>query len=143
MGIYPYSGSRYDRYWKYENPDPSTNYYAIKVSLEILNEIQNIISKRGKQIYGVRPESILVQDLRHAVIRELLKILAEHDKLIEKYEQENSGNIENYFDSEGVEHVPGEETEDQDEPEEVEGDKDSKWKKDTGDDDMDTEFDAE
>lgn len=100
-GIYPFSGSRYDKYWKYENPDPSTNFYASRVALEVLDEIQNTISKRGKQIYGVRPEAIIVQDLRHGVIRELVKILTEHVKLIEKYEKENSGDIRNYptFDS--------------------------------------------
>jgi hypothetical protein len=100
MAIYPYAGSRYDKYWKYENPDPSTNHYATRVALEILDEIQGKIRKRGKQIYGVRAEAIIVQDLVHGVIRELAKMLVEHVKLIEKYEQKNSGDIQNYFGSE-------------------------------------------
>jgi hypothetical protein len=100
MGIYPYAGSRYDKYWKYENNDPSTNHYAKAVALEILSEIQDKISKRGKSIYGVRPEAIIVQDLRHEVIRQLANMLSEHVKEIEKYEEENSGDIRNYFGSE-------------------------------------------
>ena len=100
MAIYPYAGSGYDKYWKYENKDPSKNHYATAVALEILDEIQGKIRKRGKQIYGVRSEAIIVQDLVHGVIRELAKMLAEHVKLIEKYEQENSGDIQNYFGSE-------------------------------------------
>jgi hypothetical protein len=144
--IYPYGGSRYDKYWKYENPDPSTNQYAVRVALEIIELIQDKISKRGKQIYGVRPEAIIVQDLRHAVIRELLKILAEHDKLIEKYERENSGNIDNYFDSEGVEHVLGEDQEQEDLEEKGEGEgsvTSGTGKFSEGDDDMDKEYDLE
>jgi hypothetical protein len=99
MGVYPYSGSRYDKYWKYENADPSTDPYATRVALEILAEIQDKIRKRGKQIYNVRPEAIIVQDLVHAVIRLLATMFAEHVKLIEKYEKENSGEITNYFGS--------------------------------------------
>jgi hypothetical protein len=109
MAIYPYAGSRYDKYWKYENRDPSTNHYATRVALEILDEIQGKIRKRGKQIYGVRPEAIIVQDLVHGVIRELAKMLAEHVKLIEKYEQENSGDIQNYFSSDSEEQEESEE----------------------------------
>jgi hypothetical protein len=99
MGIYPYAGSRYDKYWKYENKDPSTNHYAAAVALEILSELQDKISKRGKSIYGVRDEAIIVQDLRHEVIRLLAKMLNEHVIEIGKYEQENSGDIQNYFGS--------------------------------------------
>jgi len=142
-GIYPYAGGRYDKYWKYENADPSTNYYAARVALEILDDIQNTISKRGKQIYGTRPEAIIVQDLRHAVIRELLKILSEHDKLIEKYEQENSGDISNYFDDydferellEGVQEERDKDTEGKTVP--------NTNKFSDGDDDMNMEFDSE
>jgi hypothetical protein len=109
MGIYPYAGSKYDKYWKYENPDPSTNHYATRVALEILDEIKDKINKRGKQIYGVRPEAIIVQDLHHETIRQLGKMLAEHVKLIEKYEEENSGDIQNYFGSDSEEQEESEE----------------------------------
>ena len=95
MGVYPYAGSRYDKYWKYENKDPSTNHYATALALEILSEMQDKISKRGKSIYGVRDEAIIVQDLRHEVIRLLANMLNEHVTEIGKYEQENSGDIQN------------------------------------------------
>ena len=103
MAIYPYAGGRYDKYWKYENNDPSTNHYATVVALEILSEIQDKISKRGKSIYGVRPEAIIVQDLRHEVIRQLANMLSKHAKEIEKYERDNSGDISNYFGSDSEE----------------------------------------
>jgi hypothetical protein len=89
-----------DRYWKYKNDDPSTAYYATIVSNEIFSEIQDRINKRGKDIYHVRPEAIIVQDLGHEVIRQLAQMLNEHVKDIEQYERENSGDIRNYFDSE-------------------------------------------
>jgi hypothetical protein len=116
MAIYPYTGSGYDKYWKYENKDPSNNHYATAVALEILSEIQDKISKRGKCIYGVRPEAIIVQDLRHETIRQLAQMLNEHVKEIEKYERENSGDISNYFGSEEEE-----EKQKQEEDKEAEG----------------------
>ena len=105
MAIYPYApgsgpNQSVDKYWKYENKDPSTDHYATIVANEIFSEIQDKISKRGKSIYGVRPEAIIVQDLRHEVIRKLARRLTEHVKKIEQYELENSGDITNYFDSE-------------------------------------------
>ena len=109
MGIYPYAGSRYGKYWKYENKDPSTNHYATAVALEILSEIQDRISKRGKSIYSVRAEAIIVQDLRHEVIRQLAKMLNEHVIEIGKYEQENSGDIQNYFGSDSEQQEESEE----------------------------------
>ena len=143
MAIYPYSGGRYDKFWKYENDDPSSDAYAIKVVVEILYIIQDYISKRGKQIYNVRSEAIIVQTLRHATIRELLKILTEQVEIIEKYEKENSGYISNYFDSEGVEHVP-EEEEEGDNDNDIQGNGESEISgkfPERGDDDM--EYDPE
>lgn len=105
MGVYPYAGSRYDKYWKYENKDPSTNHYATALALEILSEMQEKISKRGKSIYGVRDEAIIVQDLRHEVIKQLANMLIEHVKEIEKYERDNSGSISHYFCSDSEEQV--------------------------------------
>lgn len=107
MARYPYApgcgtnpSECVDKYWKYKNNDPSTAYYGTIVASEIFSEIKNKINKRGKDIYHVRPEAIIVQDLRHEVIRQLAQMLTEHVKEIEKYEQENSGDIQNYFDSE-------------------------------------------
>ena len=100
MGIYPYSGSGYDKYWKYENPDPSTDPYALRVALEVVDEALLKIRKRGTQIYDVRPAVYYNQDLVHAVIRLLPGIFTEHIKQIEKYEKENSGDIRNYTDTE-------------------------------------------
>lgn len=41
----------------------------------------------------------MVQDLYHEAIRQLAQMLNEDVKEIEKYEQENSGDITNYFGS--------------------------------------------
>ena len=144
MALYPYSGARYDKFWKYENPDPSTNHYAVKVVQELIPVIQDTISKRGKQIYGVRSEAIIVQALCHEVWRELKGVSREQVELIKKYEEENSGNILNYFDSEGVEHS-GLEEDDEQETEEngVLSSTTSAKKFSDEDDDMDMEFDSE
>jgi len=107
MPIYPYSlgcgpkGTEHvDKYWKYKNNDPSTAYYAAIVAGEIFSEIKDKINKRGKDIYNVRPGAIIVQDLHHETIRQLARMLTVRVKEIEQYEQENSGDITNYFDSE-------------------------------------------
>lgn len=107
MATYPYAHGcspdpkgRWDKYWKYNNVDPSTARYGTIVSDEIFFETHEIINKRGKDIYGVRYEGIIVQDLHHEVIRQLVQKLTEHVKEIEEYELENSGDITNYFDPE-------------------------------------------
>ena len=107
MPIYPYSpgcgpkGTEHvDKYWKYKNNDPSTAYYAAIVAGEIFSEIKDKINKRGKDIYNVRPGAIIVQDLHHETIRQLARMLTVRVKEIGQYEQENSGDITNYFDSE-------------------------------------------
>jgi hypothetical protein len=90
-----------DKYWKYENADPSIAYYARIVANEIFSKIQDMINKRSKDIYHVRPEAIIAQDLRHEVIRQLSHKLNEQVKEIKQYEQENSGDIRN-FSKEGL-----------------------------------------
>ena len=93
MATYPYAHGcspdpkgRWDKYWKYNNVDPSTARYGTIVSDEIFFETHEIINKRGKDIYGVRYEGIIVQDLHHEVIRQLVQKLTEHVKEIEEYE---------------------------------------------------------
>ena len=100
--IYPYSscyGADYNiKYWKYQNADPSTAHYAKFIVDKIFDGIRETVDKRGWDIYHVRSDAIIVQDLYHAVIRMLAHELAQHVKEIDQYEQENSGDIRNYGD---------------------------------------------
>jgi hypothetical protein len=117
MPNYPYQGSGYDGYWKYQNPDPSTDIYSQRVAQEAIQALDEIIvriRKRAAKIYDVRQEAIIVQDLVHAVLRLLPNIIIEHTKQIEKYEKENSGDISNFFGSISEEQDQDEEEEDED-----------------------------
>ncbi len=94
---YPYSHGcgpnpkkNVDKYWKYQNDDPSTEYYSNIIIREIFQRINDDIDEEGKRIYNLRPKAILVQDLRHAVIRKLAKGLALRVREIEQYERFNS-----------------------------------------------------
>jgi hypothetical protein len=116
MGVYPYA-NEIDKYWKYENADPSTAHYGTNVAKEIFSEIQDKIKKRGRSIYHVRAEAIIVQDLYHEVIRQLADMLTEHIKDIEQYEKENSGDITNYFDPEKEEKEQNDENEENEQKE--------------------------
>jgi len=123
MAIYPYApgcgpNRSVDKYWKYKNKDPSTTHYAMIVASEIFSEIHDRINKRGKDIYHVRPEAIIVQDLLHETIRQLTQMLTESVKEIEQYELENSEDIQNYFDSEQEEENKGAEGKDKEEDKE-------------------------
>jgi hypothetical protein len=99
-GCSPDPKGRWDKYWKYENDDPSIAYYGTIVASELLAEIEDRISKRSKDIYHVRPEAIIAQDFRHEVFRKLQQMVNESVEEIEQYERENSGDIRNHFDSE-------------------------------------------
>jgi hypothetical protein len=104
---YPYaygcgpSKWRVEKYWKYKNPDPSTQKHAPIIAAELLAIIEEKISEDIKRIYHIRPESILGTDLRHAVIRELTYLLNKEVLKIDRFEQENSGDIRNYHEGEG------------------------------------------
>jgi len=99
---YPYaygcgpSKWRVEKYWKYKNPDPSTQKHAPIIAAELLAIIEEKIIRDIKRIYKIRPESILGIDLRHAVIRELGYLLNKEVLKIDRSELENSGDIRNY-----------------------------------------------
>ena len=95
-GCGPDSKRRLDKYWKYENVDSSTAHYAKVIVNKIFDGMRETIDKEGRNIYHVRPEAIIVQDLHHAVVRTLAHKLAQYVKEIEQFEQENSGDIRNY-----------------------------------------------
>ena len=102
-GQYPFHHSdpkkNIDKYWKYQNPDPSTEHYSTTITNEILQKIDDSIDQSGKRIYNLRSKAILVQDLRHAIIRKLANRLALRVREIEQYERANSGDIR-FFDEE-------------------------------------------
>ena len=107
MATYPYAfgcgpdpKKPIDKYWNYKNKDPSTAYYGTIVVNEIFSGMHERISKRGYDIYEVRPDAIIVQDLRYEAVRQLIQILNRYIRVIERHEQENSGDISNYLDSE-------------------------------------------
>src|SRR4030095_4072222 len=99
-GQYPFHNSdedKYiDKYWKYKNPDPSTEHYSTIIANEILEKINDDIDSNGRRIYDLRPKAILVQDLRHAVLRKLLSRLLQRVREIDHYEQANSGDMSDF-----------------------------------------------
>jgi hypothetical protein len=88
--IYP------DDYWKYKNPDVSVARFMPNTVYEIREAIEKIIADNTKKNRGLRSDSILGVEDRHAVWRELLKQATKEVDIIEKYEREHSGNLENY-----------------------------------------------
>ena len=85
-----------DEYIKYENPDPSTAAHTPAIAHRIMIKIEELIVQETKQAYGIRDKSILARDLRHSVIRELAYRLNKEVLKIDRFEQENSGDMRNY-----------------------------------------------
>jgi hypothetical protein len=98
-GCGPDPDRRVDKYWKYKNPDPSTSIYTPIIVEKILRMTEEVISSEAKRIYHIRSEAILARDLRHSVMRELAYRSHKEVLKIDRFEQENSGDIRN-FDSE-------------------------------------------
>ena len=79
---------KYPKYYKYKNPDPSTAKHASRITIQLLEMIEDKISQNIRKIYHIRPESILGTDLRHSVIRELSNQLVKEVDLINKFEKD-------------------------------------------------------
>jgi hypothetical protein len=88
---------KYARYHKYKNPDPSTDKEAAITTAQLLQIIEQKISDDARRIYHTRnPNSILEQDLRFAVIRELSYRLSKEILEIDRFEKQNSNDLRNY-----------------------------------------------
>jgi hypothetical protein len=90
------SRRRVDKYWKYKNPDPSTSIYTPIIVEKILTMTEEVISNEAKRIYHIRSEAILARDLGHSVMRELAYRSYKEVLKIDRFEQENSGDIRNF-----------------------------------------------
>ena len=87
---------KYPKYHKYNNSDPSTTTNADRIMTQILEIIEETITRNTQRIYHTKPDSIIGIDLRHAVIRELSQQLANEIIRINKFEKENSNDLRNY-----------------------------------------------
>jgi hypothetical protein len=88
-----------NRYYHYRNPDPSTQRHAAISIAEILELIDDKIWKDIYRFYEVRSRSIIGQELRHAIIRELAFKLFQKVQQIDKFEKRNSGDLRTFVDS--------------------------------------------
>lgn len=110
MSIYPYAhgcgpdpNNTIDKYWRYDNADPSTAAHTLGIVDDLLPMIKKEIAKRAKEIYHIREEAILALDLKHSVIRELAHRLNKEVIKIDRFEQENSGDIRYYHEGKSEE----------------------------------------
>jgi hypothetical protein len=86
------------KYYKYKNPDPSTDIHATRIEAEILDHINETIKENIRKIYDTRYSSVLGIDLKHAVLRKLSYRLQQKVMRINQFESQNSdpNDLRNY-----------------------------------------------
>jgi hypothetical protein len=91
-----------NRYYHYRNQDPSTQRHAETSTNEILDYLYDKIWKDISRFYETRSKSVVGQELRHAIIRELAFKLFQKVQQIDKFEQQNIGDLRTFTNSEDL-----------------------------------------